>query len=50
MAKDRVRVDLVTKNVGIFRDELNAEIKFNMAGIKECINQPSIPIQTRFCC
>ena len=43
MAKDRVRLDLVSKNVGIFRDELNAEIRFNMAGIKECINQPFDP-------
>lgn len=40
MARKRVKEDLVAKNVGIFRDELGAEIKFNMSGIKECINQP----------
>ena len=40
MAKERVRLDLVTKNVRIFRKELSGEIEFNMAGIKECINQP----------
>jgi hypothetical protein len=38
MARDRVRMDLVATNAGIFRDELGAEIRFNMAGIKECIN------------
>ncbi|GGH44659.1 hypothetical protein GCM10007423_43020 [Dyadobacter endophyticus] len=39
VARKRVKEDLVAKNVGIFRDEFGAEIKFNMSGIKECINQ-----------
>ncbi|MCF2487105.1 hypothetical protein [Dyadobacter sp. CY347] len=45
MARDRVKRDLVAENVGIYRAELNAEIKFNMVGIKECINQPFTPYQ-----
>ena len=40
MARDRVKRDLVAENVGIYRAELDADIKFNMVGIKECINQP----------
>ncbi|MCF0049823.1 hypothetical protein LXM25_07540 [Dyadobacter sp. LJ53] len=47
MARDRVRVDLVAKNVGIYRAELNAEIRFSMAGVKECINQPFNPYQDK---
>ncbi|PSL26199.1 LPD3 domain-containing protein [Dyadobacter jiangsuensis] len=47
MAKDRVRLDLVTKNVGIFRTELGGEIEFNMAGVKECINQPFNPYRDK---
>lgn len=40
-------MDLVTKNAGIFRKELGAEIEFNMAGIKECINQPFHPYRDK---
>ena len=40
LAKERVKTDLVEKNVGIYRSELNAEIRFSMVGVKECINQP----------
>lgn len=47
MARDRVRMDLVATNAGIFRDELGAEIRFNMAGIKECINQPFDPYRDK---
>lgn len=39
-AKERAKIELVQKDVGIYREELQAEIKFNVAGIKECINQP----------
>ena len=39
-AKERVKVELIGKGIGIYRKELNAEIKFNISGIKECINQP----------
>jgi len=46
-ARDRVKVDLVMKGVGIFREEIGAEIRFNMAGIKECINQPFNPYRDK---
>ena len=39
-AKERVKIELIEKGIGIYRNELNAEIKFNISGIKECINQP----------
>lgn len=47
MARDRVRTDLVANNVGIFREELGAEIRFNIAGVKECINQPFDPYRDK---
>ncbi|MCF2500681.1 LPD3 domain-containing protein [Dyadobacter chenhuakuii] len=47
LAKERVKSDLVEKNVGIYRAELNAEIRFNMAGLKECINQPFNPYEDK---
>lgn len=40
IAKDRLKDDLVMKGEGIYRQELGAEIKLSMAGVKECINQP----------
>ncbi|MDR6807168.1 hypothetical protein J2Y45_004498 [Dyadobacter sp. BE34] len=43
LAKERAKEKLVVTNTGIYREELDAEIKFNMAGIKECINQPFSP-------
>ncbi|SEJ09988.1 hypothetical protein SAMN05216327_10662 [Dyadobacter sp. SG02] len=43
LAKERTRLDLVVQGVGIYRKELDAEIRFNMAGMKECINQPFNP-------
>lgn len=46
-ARNRVKVDLVMKGVGIFREEIGAEIRFNMAGIKECINQPFNPYRDK---
>ncbi|WP_439556941.1 hypothetical protein [Dyadobacter sp.] len=49
LAKERVKAQLVTKNVGIFRNELGGEIKFSMAGIKECINQPFDPYYDKIC-
>ncbi|QRR03809.1 LPD3 domain-containing protein [Dyadobacter sandarakinus] len=43
VARERVKVDLVATEIGIYRKELDAEIKFNMSGVKECINQPFDP-------
>ena len=47
LAKERVKNDLVTKGIGIYRQELGGEIRFNMAGLKECINQPFDPYQEK---
>ncbi|TLU99275.1 LPD3 domain-containing protein [Dyadobacter luticola] len=47
LARERVKQDLVLPNVGIYREELGAEIRFNMAGVKECINQPFDPYREK---
>ncbi|WP_353717980.1 hypothetical protein [Dyadobacter sp. 676] len=36
-------MDLVAKGIGVYRKELDAEIRSNMVGAKECINQPFSP-------
>ena len=46
-AKERVKIELIEKGIGIYRNELNAEIKFNISGIKECINQPLTVIRIK---
>jgi hypothetical protein len=43
VAKERIKTDLVKTSAGIYRHELRGAIRFNMAGIKECINQPFNP-------
>jgi hypothetical protein len=47
LAKERVKTDLVATGEGIYRQELEGEIRFNMAGVKECINQPFNPYQDK---
>jgi len=46
-AKERLKTDLVAKGAAVYRQELGAEIRFNMAGVKECINQPFNPYQDK---
>lgn len=46
-AKECLKVNLVMKGAGVYRQELRAEIRFNMTGVKECINQPFNPYQDK---
>jgi len=39
-AKERVKKELIEPGVTIYREELKGGIGFNVAGIKEAINQP----------
>jgi hypothetical protein len=46
-AKERIKIELVGGGIGIYREELKAEIRFNISGMKECINQPFNPYQDK---
>lgn len=37
---EKAKNEIIKKRVTVFREELQANIEFNISGIKECINQP----------
>lgn len=42
---EKVKNEIINQKLSVYRDELHANIEFNVSGIKECINQPcSTPV------